>query len=151
MENDEIDRLIKVLEAEKVVVARDLDALQRRDSALTRAISGLVDLRDDDAGPPSRAPATPNPTTPRGIEAIKRVLVEASEPMDTRKITEELARRGWAPRSGNPANATSSNASRAFESVPEIRRERDESGHFRYRWVDVDIPDDREEGQGFAH
>jgi hypothetical protein len=138
VDNDEIDRLVKDLKAQKAAVVNDLTALRKKDTSLDQAISGLLGLRDDGAGPPA-PPARPAGGStvgviPRGVEAIKIILSEAKEEMDTKRMVDELTLRGWRPNSANPHNAVSSNAARAAEMVPEIQRKRHDSGHYLYWW-----------------
>lgn len=139
--------IVKDLTAERDEVAAQMEGLQRRHQSLMQAIEGLQGLVSQSEGveeieytPPS-PPAPEVARIPRGAEAIKIVLRETGQRLNSTEINNELERRGWSPRSKNPENATSSNAARASETVHEIMRARDASGHYLYWWQEEREPE----------
>jgi hypothetical protein len=123
------------LRAKKAEVDAELAELQRRETSLARVIAGLDELIGDasaDGRPEDTHDRGASSDYPRGSEAVRLVLQETTAKLTVREITEELLGRGWTPRSKNPENATSSAASRAAETFPDVHRER--SGGIYVYW-----------------
>jgi hypothetical protein len=131
------------------VLDQEIRMKTERRVALMKTIQGMLDLAKTFDPPESPAPIVvtsgigSNKVTriesprvdddyPRGVDAVRRVLVENGGKMTSREIADELLRRNWTPRSSDPLNATSSNAGRAFDTMADIHRERNAQGHFLY-------------------
>lgn len=144
MDRDELIELVETFKAEWRAVTEHLTTLQHREASLAQTVAGLEGLLGTQTVSMSGTSNLKTSTTatltsyPRGGEAIRQVLQEAGREMTVKEISDELIRRGWAPHSRNPENATSSNASRAAESLPEVARRRGEHGAFVYKYVEQD-------------
>ena len=146
---EEVARLLAEMEKEHREVLDQLSVLTTRAKGLSSGISGLrtflatldgvTEAPHLEATGEERNDAPNDVEHPRGAEAVRRVLLEAGREMNIREITQELAARGWSPRSRNPENATSSNAARATEVFPDVARRRGENGLILYKYVAPDL------------
>ncbi len=150
----ELRQLLKTMRQRRDALNAEALELIRQVRALTQTIHGLQELVGDDEPEEDEAPRLVQPDSipseerfgtpavvqdyPRGVEAVRRILMDTGREMDTREITDELLRRGWVPRSSNPLNATSSNAARAVE-LPDVWRRKSEHGTYLY-WYEPPRP-----------
>jgi hypothetical protein len=120
----EARRILTTLRDELVEAEAAVVAAEKRVSALTKLINGYVELFPDlgedasigDAGSDGR---------PRGVEAVRRVMMESPGKWFTVKLmTSELRSREWLPESANPESAVRTSLTRAFESSDDIQKDR---------------------------
>ncbi len=136
MEPSRVEQMIRDLLAERE--AKVAEVTKPYDDI----IAGLRTLQTPSGSPQSsptarrRGPARRGGGHPRGVDAIRQVLMDFPGEMDVRAILTELERRGWMPKSTDPLNATSSSASRAVQQFPgEVVRRRNPSGGYLYSFV----------------
>ncbi|MGH9280663.1 MAG: hypothetical protein ACRD12_21545 [Acidimicrobiales bacterium] len=150
----DLDRERREAVLELFVLKEKQSALAAREANLAQAIGAIEKiLRSEGVEPPQSAtpeppelavPASESERTgkatdgPRGVEAVRRVLMEVGRPMDVKDIAEHLDYRGWI-KSRDPVNATFSNAARAAEVLPDVERYLGEGGIYLYRYVESDL------------
>ncbi len=124
-------------EAAVAAVARQYDeaiaTLERLPTvpAVTLADGGNLPVAPTPAAPTS-ARRRPIGAHPRGPDAVRRVLMETGKELTVRTIAYELALRGWAPKTTDLVNATSTNASRAAERLADVQRRKNPHGGYLY-------------------
>lgn len=141
LERDRLADLLDDLRGEQRSIAREAAVLEHRGAALSKTIEGIESLLEEvdvehttgvRSVPGQRASAADHP---KGVEAVRRILVETGAEMDVRTLADELVKRGWI-KSRDPVNATFSNASRAVaDEASGIVRRRGPGNSFLYRYV----------------
>jgi hypothetical protein len=149
MNNNGLEQTLERLRAEQAEDEAQLTTLQRRVLSRQKAIEGLEGLVDLARAPvaanatedtPESVQPVEEPPSPRGqdedrprsAEAIRRVLVETERPWTAKAMTEELLRRGWAPKSTSPEDAVRTAMSRAGK-APDNGIVRLPDGSYMYR------------------
>ena len=155
MTNNGLEQTLERLRAEQADDEAKLATLQRRVSSRQKAIDGLEGLvelarapvaanaTEDTPEPVQPVEEPPSPSSqdenrPRSAEAIRRVLVETKRPWTAKAMTEELLRRGWAPKSTSPEDAVRTAMNRARK-APDNGIVRLPDGSYIYREEDDDF------------
>lgn len=165
MNQDEAAEFLRGLRRELITSRQSLEAAQRRIAALQKTMEGLAELFPGLTVKPRlvRAPVvpddvsteateeTPDADYPRGQDAVARIL--SADEFRGRywtiaQVTEELANRGWPPRSrsgeplsaGHATNAVRSSLARLAESDRHVERGVGRHGNLVYYYRHEGMP-----------
>ncbi len=137
MERDEMIRQLRAdREAAIAAAARQYDeaiaSLEKLPTTPTVILSDQGAPTRSSAPTVRRPPSASTATYPRGPEAVRQVLIASGREMTVRQVSAELEARGWAPRTSDIVNATSTNAARAAERLPDVDRRKNPHGGYLY-------------------